>query len=200
MEFEKLIVFEGLNGSGKATQTKLLVDYLKSKNNPVETIEFPIYDSVIGKLIKDYLSEKKEQDTYFISLMYELDRFQVRKKMLDILNEGKYLILDRYFYSNLTFQKVLAQDQNFMPWIKCVQGPLPKPKYKIYLKMPLEYTIENMKNKKKDWHEQDLEFMQKVYDEYIELTKDWIIIECVKNNSLRTIDDIHNEVVLRLNL
>lgn len=200
MEFEKLIVFEGLNGSGKATQTKLLVDYLKTKNNAVETIEFPIYDSVIGKLIKDYLAEKREQDTYFISLMYELDRFQVRKKMLDILNANKYLVLDRYFYSNLTFQKVLANDPEFVPWIECVQKPLPKPKYKIYLKMSLEYTIENMKNKKKDWHEQDLEFMQKVYDEYIALTKDWIVIDCIKENKLRTIADIHNEVVSRLNI
>ncbi len=200
MEYENLIVFEGLNGSGKATQTKLLVDYLKVKNKAVETIEFPIYDSVIGKLIKEYLSEKKTQDTYFISLMYELDRFQVRTKMLDVLNSGKFLVLDRYFYSNLTFQKVLSNDDDFMPWIENVQKPLPKPKYKIYLKMPLEYTIENMKNKNKDWHEQDLEFMQKVYDEYIALTKDWIVIECVKENKLRAIEDIHNEIVMRLKL
>lgn len=200
MEFEKLIVFEGLNGSGKATQTKLLVEYLKKKNNAVETIEFPIYDSVIGKLIKEYLSEKREQDTYFVSLMYELDRFQVRKKMLDILNSDKYLILDRYFYSNLTFQKVLANDLNFVSWIENVQKPLPKPKYKIYLKMPLEYTIENMKFKKKDWHEQDLEFMKKVYEEYNKLTKDWIVIECIKDNKLRSMEDIHNEIVQRLNL
>lgn len=201
--YKNLIVFEGLNASGKATQTRLLVTHLRKKfgQEKVDSIGFPIYNSPTGQMIRNYLVNKADYDAFFISLLYELDRFQVRKKMITSLNAGNWIVLDRYFHSNHTFQKVLANDPKFLPWIKKVESPLPLPKYKIYLDVPIETTIELMSDKKKDWHENDAEYIKKVKEEYDKIIKEgWIIVNCMVDDKMKTPEDIHQEILQKLKL
>ena len=201
--YETLVCIEGLNGSGKATQTKLLLGYLDKKYNKTKTIEFPIYDSPSGKLLTDYLHSGINKDnTYYNALLYELNRFEIYLKMKSWLEDGYWVVLDRYFYSNWTFQKVLANDDTFLDWVKNIEVPLPKPKYNIFLDVPIDVTIGLMKDKKKDWHEEDEEFMRTVYIEYKQIAKDhsWIVVQCMEGGKLLAPREIHKKLVKELGL
>jgi dTMP kinase len=109
----KLIVIEGTDCSGKETQTKLLVKYLKENNTKVFTMSFPNYDSPTGKIIggpflgKSYISEgyfpegAPNVDPKVSSLYYAADRLYNLPIIQKKLNEGYIVILDRYVYSNM---------------------------------------------------------------------------------------------------
>ena len=112
----KLIVIEGTDCSGKETQTKLLVKYLKENNTKVFTMSFPNYDSPTGKIIggpflgKSYISEgyfpegAPNVDPKVSSLYYAADRLYNLPIIQKKLNEGYTVILDRYVYSNMAHQ------------------------------------------------------------------------------------------------
>ena len=202
MIYDYAIAIEGLNGSGKATQTKLLLKYLKEKGKKTLHFEFPIYESETGKLIKQYLTSGKQRNNVpYIALLYELDRYAVLPEIETAIKQEKWIVFDRYFYSNWVFQGILSKKGvEFINWLKQVENYLPKPKYKIFLDVPIEITIKLMKNKKKDWHEKDKHFITEVYEKYKEISKDWIVIKCYVDGKLKTPDEIHKEIVKHIKL
>jgi len=205
MIYDKGIVFEGLNGSGKATQTKLLRNYLEKKGNYTKIFEFPIYSSQTGKMIKEYLTTgKNKENVPYIALLYELDRYAILPEINLNIKKNNWIIFDRYFYSNWVFQGILSKKGNkFINWIKDTERYLPKPKYKIFLDVPIETTIGLMKNKKKDWHEKDETFIKEVYKKYKEIAKkdNWFIIQCTtKEGNLKTPNEIHLDIIKKLEI
>jgi len=201
---EKLIVIEGLNGSGKETQAEMLKYYLEKKYKLAKKIEFPIYELPSGQLLRRYLDDGlNKEKTYFNALVYELNRFEIMYYMHNLLDKNYWIVLDRYIYSNWTFQKILANDDKFLGWIKAVEDPLPKPKQVVFLDVPIEMTIQLMKTReKRDWHETDTDFMKKVYKEYKKIAKeeDWIVIDCMKDGKLLSKEEIHKDIIEKLYL
>ncbi|MDO8663436.1 MAG: dTMP kinase, partial [Candidatus Wildermuthbacteria bacterium] len=100
----KFIVFEGIDGAGKGTQSNLLFNFLKNKNVQVKKFQYPEYEGPIGKLIKDFLYKKYElsADTQF--LLYFADFLKDSQKIKDYLKAGKIVICDRYLNSALAYQ------------------------------------------------------------------------------------------------
>lgn len=128
----KLINFAGIDSCGKTTQVALLVEKLRGMGLPVETIDFPRYDTtVFGDLIARYLrGEFGGKDTvspYLSSVLFAVDRFEMRDKIWDWLDEGKIVITNRYVEDNVAFQstrlgsKTFSQSRDFINWLRNVE-------------------------------------------------------------------------------
>ena len=214
----KMILVEGTDCSGKETQSKLLEKYLNEKNIDTIRISFPDYNSATGKIIGGpYLGKEYICDCWFeegainvdpkvSSLYYAADRLYHLKYMENLLNEGKWIILDRYVYSNLAHQgcKILDEKERLelYKWIINLEFGflgLPDPDLKILLHMPYEYSNILKKNRKEkpDQHEKSESHLKNAEKSYLEIAKlyNFNIIECVKDNNIKTIDEINNDLI-----
>ena len=213
----KIIVIEGTDCSGKETQSKLLEEKLKNEGNKVLRISFPVYDSPTGKIIGGaYLGKKEIGETYFkegpinvypkvISMYYAADRLYNMKDINKYIDDGYYIILDRYTTSNLAHQgsKIIDKDERFImyDWIDKLEYwllGLPKPDITIFLHVPYNIVKQLKENRNSlDEHEKDEDYIKRSIDAYIELSElyNWNKIECVKDNKLRSIEDINKEII-----
>ena len=121
----KLIVFEGIDGSGKRTQLELLTRALTDRGIPHERISFPRYDGFFGSLVAKYLNGDfgglDKVDAHLSALLYAGDRFEAKPRIESILASGKLLVADRYIASNLAHQGARApreQREEFLAWLK----------------------------------------------------------------------------------
>ena len=175
-----------------------------------------MYDTPTGKIVGGAYLGKKEigesifiegavnVDPYVVSMYYAADRKYNIPKILEYLEKDYYVILDRYTTSNLAFQgsKIKDKDERFnmYQWIDKLEYwllKLPKPDKTIFLHVPYEYTKLLIEKRNLDEHEKDEEYLKQAEESYIELSElyNWDKIECVKNNELRSIEDINNEII-----
>lgn len=220
----QLWVIEGADGSGKATQAKLLVERLNQSGTKAHFWSFPTYeDPVWGKLIKEYLSNASQKatdvDPKYASLLYAADRGKAAEKLRPLLEGGDWVICDRYTQSNMAFQGAKLQTEreknNFITWLEEKEYKyfrVPEATDVIYLCLPTEISQQRMKRrtaeaeargevlgdkvKKVDIHEQDFEFLDRARNEYLRLAKlkNWHIIECVANGRELTPREISDQI------
>ena len=213
----KIIVVEGTDCSGKETQTRLLEKRLTDSGEKCIRFSFPMYDTPTGKIIGgDYLGKPEigdslfsegavNVDPYVVCLYYAADRKYNMPKIMEYLEKDYYVILDRYTTSNLAHQgsKISDKDERFdmYQWIDKLEYWLlkfPKPDITIFLHVPYEYSIELRKNRENiDEHEKSPEHLKASEEAYIELSElyNWSRIECIKDEKLRTIEDINDEIL-----
>ena len=213
----KLIVIEGTDCSGKETQSNLLIDNLRKKGFQVERFSFPNYSSPTGKIIGGSYLGKEEigpclfpegavaVDPKVASLYYAADRKYNIDKITWLLDNGMHVILDRYVYSNMAHQGCKISDEeernNMYKWLEKLEFDLlelPKPDISIFLHMPTKKTEELKKERNSlDMHELDNNYLYNAERSYMELSNIYNFnkIECIKDNKIRTIDDIHDEVM-----
>ena len=127
----KLIVLEGIDGSGKRTQMDLLLRELAAQGQDVLALSFPRYDSFFGKLVGRYLNGEfgtlREVNPHFAAMLYAGDRFQAKGEIEEALAAGKMVVSDRYIASNLAHQTARvdpAGREEFLAWIKHVEYAL----------------------------------------------------------------------------
>jgi dTMP kinase len=195
----KLIVFEGSDGTGKTTQAKLLLDFLKSCRVPTEYISFPRYkDSLWGQMVRRYLDgefgEIDEVNPYLASVLYAGDRFSASTQIKKWLKEGKIVVCNRYVGSNLAHQAAKLQTSNsklqFMKWLEKLEyeeNKIPKEDLVILLHVPVSISRKLISHRKLDIHERDLAYLERVIDVYESLAKgrkNWVKVECVKNGKI----------------
>lgn len=214
----KLFVIEGTDGSGKQTQLEELKKRFDKENIEYKTVSFPNYDSQTSSLVKMYLSGEFGKDAndvspYIASTFYAADRYATFKSegYLDYYNNGGIILADRYTTSNMTFQAGKIKDENernkFLDWLWDFEFNLyglPVPTKSFFLDMPTKYALKLMKDRdnkfthtsKKDIHESNESYLQEIYKTSCDLAKkyDWYRVNCIENESIRTIEDIHNEI------
>lgn len=212
----KIIVIEGTDCSGKATQTHLLEERLKKNKMKCISLSFPCYDTPTGRIIGGpYLGKDDICESYFknetakidpkiASLYYAADRKYNIGKVIEYVNDGYYVILDRYVTSNLAHQgcKIQDKDERFYmyQWIDKLEYwllELPKPDKTIFLHVPYDFSKELHKNRTtSDEYERSEEHLKNAEKAYVELSElyNWDKVECVKDNRLRTIEDINDEI------
>ena len=213
----KLIVIEGLDGSGKSTQTEMLEQNLKNGGINYRKIKLPDYESPSSTLVKMYLSGEfgtnaQEISPYIASTFYAADRyatFQTGYKKY--YEDGGIILADRYTTANMVHQAGKIKDKEerdkFLKWLWDFEFKLyglPIPTEVFFLNMPTEKALELMKdrknkfdeNAKKDIHERNETHMRDAYKAACDVAKDynWFEIKCMKDNKLRTIEDIHEEI------
>ena len=206
----KLIVIEGSDGSGKATQTKKLFQRLTSQGQRVEQISFPDYDSDSSALIKMYLNgnfglHAEDVDAYAASTFYAVDRYaSFKMKWKKYFDDGEIILADRYTTSNMIHQAVKINDEVerniFLNWLEDFEYEklkLPRPDKIIFLDMPPSISEKFLiERKQSDIHEKDFEYLRRCYQMYKEVAKkfNWITINCSEKNNPRDVDDIHEEI------
>jgi dTMP kinase len=220
MKKGRLIVIDGSDGSGKATQTKLLVSRLKGRDFKVKTMDFPRYeDNFFGEFIGECLTGEYGNfltlDPHITSVLYAADRFESSEKLKKWLNEGFTVILDRYVSANQIHQggKIFdpAKRKKFLQWLDKMEYDifkLPRPSKVIYLDVPIATSVgllrqaqqkkQYQKDGKKDLVEQSMDYLENARRSALWLSREnrnWTRVECVKNDKLRSIEDIHSELL-----
>ena len=210
----KLIVFEGTDGSGKATQSKLLFERLQREGVDCRKLNFPRYGEKSAALVELYLggafgSHPDDVNAYAASTFYAVDRYASYKQDWGPFYEaGGLVIADRYTTSNAVHQasKLLpGERKGFLEWLFDLEYGklgLPKPDLVLYLDMPTEITEKMMRSREAatgthaDIHEQDEAYLKSCREAAREIVKDcgWTVIHCAKGDAPRTVEDIHNEV------
>jgi len=215
----KLVVIDGGDGSGKATQTALLSDYFSSKGHKYRMYDFPRYynsfhGSIVGRMLKGEFGAFDSISPYLASLAYALDRASVREEMSDYLKQGGIVISNRYATSNMAHQgakfKKKRDSTIFLDWIYDLEykkHKIPKEDLVIYLYVPwkIGLTLDKKKQqrgylgkKKLDLAEKNIEHRkasEKMYLALCKKYKHWVKIDCIKDNELRSRDSIHEEVL-----
>lgn len=215
----KLVVIDGGDGSGKGTQAKLLIEYLQNKNLDTKLVDFPqYYDSFYGKTVAKFLrgefGDINQVSPYLASLTYALDRASVKDEMNEFMDKGGFIIANRYATSNMAHQGAKFKNENereeFLAWeyeLEYEVNKLPKEDIVIYLFVPWHISQELVKKKddrpylqgaKEDIHEKDSNHKIDTENMYKELAKrynHWVMIDCTKNGEMRTITEIHEEIV-----
>lgn len=210
----KLIVIEGLDGSGKATQTKLLCEKLQDYGKMTRHISFPNYDSDSSTLVKMYLSGQfgsspLDVNAYAASSFYSVDRYASYKKEWGrFYEDGGIVLADRYTTSNAIHQcsKLSIEEwDEFLDWLfefeYCRLG-IPVPDLVVYLRVAPEVSQKLMTGRykgheeKKDIHEKNVEYLKhcRTTADYCAKKLGWKILECTDNVGMRSIEDIQNEI------
>ena len=210
----RLIVFEGTDGSGKATQSRLLCEHLRRENMPYKNINFPRYGQPSAAMVQEYLdgrlgSHPGDVNAYAASLFYAMDRYASYKQDWGPFYEaGGLVVADRYTTSNAVHQASKLPEgerKAFLNWLFDTEYrllELPKPDLVIYLDMPTEITEKMMRRREAatgthaDIHEQDEAYLKSCRDAAREIVRDcgWTVIRCARDDEPRTVEDIHDEV------
>lgn len=213
----KLIIIEGVDSSGKATHTVKLYERLLAENIRVRKVEFPNYNSQSSALVKMYLngefgSNPEDVNAYAASTFFAVDRYASYKTLWkDFYSDGGIIVADRYTMSNMIHQASKIRDPEaktvFLEWLwdlEFVKLGIPVPDCVIFLDMPPEYGRKLMKERKnkitgkneKDIHEKNQDHLLDSYQNACKIAEayKWNRVLCVKNNRIRTIEDIHEDI------
>lgn len=213
----KIIVIEGVDSSGKATQSQLLAKKLENDGKPVISVEFPNYKSDSSSVVKMYLNgdfglDPNSVSPYAASTFFAVDRFaSVNGEWKDYFSNGNIVIADRYTTSNMVHQasKIddLEEKSKFLDWLYDFEYnvlSLPQPDLVIFLDMPVENARQLMAQRAnkidnssvKDIHERNESYLQQSYDNacFVAEKYGWKRIKCAVDGRVRTIEDISDEI------
>ncbi len=218
----KLVVIDGTDGSGKGTQTELLLKYLDEHKKKNKYIDFPrYYTSFHGRMVGRYLKGEfgglNAASPYLTSLFYAMDRLTARDELIDWLEEGNVVVANRYTTSSMAFQTArMSKDkrEEFLKWLyemEYKEHKLPKEDMVIFLYVPVEISqklLEKkagrgyMKGKGKDINEADVSYQKEVLKLYLSLAKrypHWEVIKCTDaRGKLLSIEKVQGKILAAL--
>lgn len=207
----RLIVIDGTDGSGKATQTDLLIRRIRAAHISVETMSFPRYEEPGSILVRKYLAGEfglvNDVGPKLASSFYAVDRWAASAQLREWLNDGTTVVLDRFVASNMGHQGAKIEDAEqraelyrWLHRLEHVEFGIPEPDLNVILHVPAEYTIRliDERGNAKDIHERDPEYLARAEKVYLELAllfpERFRLIECMKDGALMSRGDIHSLV------
>lgn len=213
----KLIVLEGIDGSGKHTQLEMLARAMRERGIPHTTIDFPRYDGFFGRMVAQYLNGEfgtlAEVDAHFSALLFAGDRLENKKQLEHFLGDGKLVLADRYIASNLAHQGARVPPRKlpeFLRWLKRLEYSvygLPQEELVIYLRLPAmkAQRLVNRKptrsytRRRRDLQEANLAHLKtaaRIFD-LLSRQANWSSVDCTEmgKKGLRSPGEIHREVM-----
>lgn len=209
------IAIDGLDGSGKKTQTELLIDFLKKEGKEYRYLSFPTYHEEYSKYVNMYLSgtfgeNPEDVNAYTASSFFAMDR--VCSYLLDWkkdYDDGKIIVANRYTTANAVHQLSKLPEceyDTFLQWLydyEFVKLGLPKPDKVIYLSLPPALSQQLVEKRceetgvVKDIHEKSLSFIEKCYQAVLYSSEKlgWHRINCNTGKEMRSIQDIQDEII-----
>ena len=213
------IVLDGIDGSGKGTQTQLLVNRLRQEGHRVESADFPQYGSWSAAFVERYLRGEfgtaQEVDAKKASLFYALDRYAASFQIRKWLEEGDIVISNRYTSANKGHQLGKIQDpetmHSFLKWLNELEYDvlgIPVPNLTLFLHMdPIigQQLVDKkglrayIQGEKRDIHEKDVEHLQNAERAYLfciehDPQEKWKRILCFNNQQPKTMEEVHQEI------
>ena len=215
----KLIVIEGIDGSGKTTQFKKLLEKLRAEHHTVRNIHFPRHETpFFGMMVDEYLNgrfgDPATLDPRLSSLLYACDRWETRDVMNSWLKEGAIIVLDRYMTSNKGHQlgKITGEKEKlaYLKWLDQLEFEvfkIPVPDKVIYLDMPLPKVRDLMQKRDQtdrtyaagahdllESNTKHLRDAQEAYRFTARLYPYWKQIDCWEQERILSIEEIHNKI------
>ena len=212
----KLITIEAGDGSGKATQTRALMEHLLKDGYQVIKVEYPDYKSDSSALVKMYLGGEfgehaEDVDAYGASTFFAVDRYaSFHLNWKQAYEDGAIILADRYTTSNMVHQAVKLTDpterEEFLTWLwdfEFGKLKLPVPDVVVYLDMDPEVSdrlinerAAHNAERKKDIHERDTNYLHRCHDAYnwVAAKYGWERVVCSKDGQPRSIEEIHKDV------
>ncbi len=211
----KLVVLEGLDGSGKSTQLELLEQALRSRGIPFKTVSFPEYSLPSCEPVKMYLSgefgtKPSDVNAFAASILYAVDRFASYKKHWgDFYENGGIILAGRYTTSNAIHQTSKLPEVEWIDYLDWLQEleyervGIPKPDQVIYLNVPVEASQKLLAKRydgdesKKDIHERDVSYLLRCHKAANFATErfGWEKVECYENRTMRSKESIATEIL-----
>lgn len=203
----KLIVIDGTDGAGKATQTALLAERLKREGRNYEMIDFPRYGKASAYFVEQYLNGHygtlDQVNGYQASLFFALDRYDARARLRSMLDAGSIVLSNRYVTSNMGHQAAKISDpverMKFLDWLEELEYGIlgiPRPDVNIILHVVAATGQRLVDGKgfrsyigghKKDLHEADLNHLRLAEQTYLEIARSYPnfeVIECEANGQI----------------
>lgn len=199
----RFVVIEGLDGSGKSTQIKLLRNYLETNGIKYQYLHFPrtddsIYGELIARFLRGEFGDLDQVDPYLVALIYAGDRNDAKGMINSWIQDGYFVLLDRYVNSNIAFQcaKISRADEKakLRDWILKLEfdyHKLPVPDINIFLDVPFDFTEKQLSGERQggdrdylnganDIHEKSLDFQKEVRNIYLSLkdTPNYRVLDC----------------------
>lgn len=209
----KLLVIEGLDGSGKATQAALLTQRLRELGLPVRQVSFPNYEDDSSALVRMYLQgqlgQAEEVNAYAASLFYTVDRYATfRKSIQQDWEQGCILVADRYTTSNMVHQCTKEPRENwgtYLSWLEDLEYEkvgLPRPDRVIYLDLEPALSRRLLEKRyggdqsKKDIHEANFQYLLHCRESALYAAEKfgWQRISCGEGTEIRSVEDIGQEL------
>ena len=207
----KFLVIEGTDGAGKTTQIKLLENALKKANMSYQVIDFPRYkDNEYGKLVRRYLigefGSLGNVSPYLASLPYAGDRLLAKPEIEKWLNDGKLVIANRYACANkghMSAKLPIGVRQEFVDWLDNLEykeNKIPREDLVVLLFVDPKIAQKNINTRDRsvDIHEKNLQYQKKVAKAFLDLSqkeKNWVVVDCGKDDNMRKPADIHREIL-----
>ena len=184
----KIIALEGIDQSGKRTQTTLLAQELRRSGARVSTISFPIYDSPSGRQIRRYLKGKQLYPPTALHMLYSLNRWENQELITKLTENADFIIADRYYPSNIAYGVSRGLD---IGWLEGLDRGLPRASLVIVLDVPVPASFQR-KLRGRDVHEKNRRLLLRVRLTYRRLAKelDWQIV-----NAAHPLEEVHKAVL-----
>jgi len=221
---DKFVVIEGLDGSGKSTQIRLLKNYLDSKKTKYKYLHFPrtdspVYGEMVSRFLRGEFGNVNSVNPYFVALLYAGDRENAKSIIKRWLSKNYLVIVDRYVYSNIAFQcaKVDAPEEKeeLEKWVLDLEygyNKIASPTISIYLHVPIEFIANKLAdrqpgtdrtylNGKEDIHEASIELQRKVESEYLKLVdknSHFHIVNCSATDGNMLSSEVINSEIIKI--
>lgn len=218
----KFIAIEGPDGAGKSTQIRLISEYLHEKGIETKFVHFPrssegIYGELIAKFLRGEFGEVNNVHPQLVALLFAQDRLEFANTIRGWMQEGYFVLVDRYVYSNIAYQCAKTKNPGeklaLRKWILDFEynhNQIPKPDMSFYLDVPFDFTHKSLNEKrdgeertylqgKDDIHEKDLDLQKAVkseYDSLLAFESDLTRIVCYdENGKMKPVQEIHERIV-----
>lgn len=220
----KLYVIEGVDGSGKSTQIKLLASHLAYRGYKCEFLHFPrtgapFFGELIARFLRGEFGTLDEVDPYLVAMLYAGDRKDAANIINGWLNKNRIVLLDRYTYSNIAYQCAKIEDtearDKLMKWILALEFGhfgIPRPDLSFFLDVPYSFTEKKLSSKRlgkdrtylngtTDIHEASLNFQKKVREIYLNVAasdNNLVVIDCHDDNGHMQKPEVISSNILRI--
>jgi dTMP kinase len=216
------LVIEGLDGSGKSTQLKMLCEYLNRRSVPYKYLHFPrleegVYGKLIARFLRGEMGANDQVDPYLVAMIFAGDRADAAQLIRKWMDEGYLVVADRYVYSNIAFQcaklKQAEERDRLRDWILEFEfgyNQLPKPSVNLYLNVPFAFTQQQLATHRdgedraylkgeRDIHEENLDFQEQVRQVYLSLAQhvtDLEIIQCMDQDGIMLSQEAISDLIV----
>lgn len=182
------VSIEGLDGAGKSTQVEMLRQALTASGESVEYLHFPRFDAplhgeLIARFLRGEMGSVEQVDPHLAALLFAGDRAEAAPLIRGWLKEGKWVVTDRYVYSNVAYQSAKCRDERLGEWIEQLEfglNAIPRPDLNIFLDVPFAFTERRLGEVRtgadreylhggRDIHEESLDLQRRVRDEYLRI-------------------------------
>ena len=187
----RFVDLEGIDQAGKETQSSPLQREFHRRGLTYVTLDFPAYSSVIGKEIRAFLNGRRSYNSHALHMLYSLNRWENREKLMLALDTADIVMTDRYTPSNIAYG--LAKGLK-LDWLSGLDRGLPEPDSIIVLDVPVEYSFAR-KRERRDAHESNRKLLLRVRRNYLSLARklNWLVIDASRPAKM-----VHEDILKKI--